>query len=416
MILAANHASHLDTGLLLSSLPARLRHRTMVAAAADYFFDRRWKAAFWSFGLGGDPDGALEGQPPFRRSRRLARQGGLEPDHLPRRRAHRRRLGPGVQGRRRLPRQALRGPGRPGSLRGTRAVLAKSSSRLRPGATEIRLGDALSPAEGEDARKFAARIEQAVGDARRRGRVGLVVRPAASRGGHDASVSGSGRLPVASGMVAARFGAQGPARASASAGGANPGAGMTDRDGAPDCAVARAWPATVRSALCGLAAFGARRRAVGLRSERRARQRRAGPALGAARHRRRPGDEPADGRAGRDRGERHLRDQRRRKQRRRARGDRAADLGERGQRRPSATGVSVYTAFNPVDRHCLGTFVLAPGSATTVLGESTAGHLRLLVRPDDLDRVHGQHRFATEATVPTGWAKGDPSSTGWPLP
>jgi hypothetical protein len=41
-------------------------------------------------------------------------------------------------------------------------VLAKSSSRLRPGSTEIRLGDALAPQDGEDARKFAARIEHAV--------------------------------------------------------------------------------------------------------------------------------------------------------------------------------------------------------------------------------------------------------------
>ena len=41
-------------------------------------------------------------------------------------------------------------------------MFAKSSSRLRPGTTEIRFGDALSPDEGEDARKFAARIEQAV--------------------------------------------------------------------------------------------------------------------------------------------------------------------------------------------------------------------------------------------------------------
>jgi 1-acyl-sn-glycerol-3-phosphate acyltransferase len=50
----------------------------------------------------------------------------------------------------------------PVHLRGTRAALAKSSSRLRPGSTEIRLGDALTPLEAEDARKFAARIEHAV--------------------------------------------------------------------------------------------------------------------------------------------------------------------------------------------------------------------------------------------------------------
>jgi 1-acyl-sn-glycerol-3-phosphate acyltransferase len=43
-IFFSNHASHLDTLLLLTSLPVRFRHRTVVAAAADYFFDRRVKA------------------------------------------------------------------------------------------------------------------------------------------------------------------------------------------------------------------------------------------------------------------------------------------------------------------------------------------------------------------------------------
>jgi 1-acyl-sn-glycerol-3-phosphate acyltransferase len=43
-IFFSNHSSHLDTPLLLTSLPSRFRHRTVVAAAADYFFDRRVKA------------------------------------------------------------------------------------------------------------------------------------------------------------------------------------------------------------------------------------------------------------------------------------------------------------------------------------------------------------------------------------
>ena len=54
-IFVANHASHVDTGLLLSVLPRRFRHKTVVAAAADYFFDRRWKAHLWALGLGAIP-------------------------------------------------------------------------------------------------------------------------------------------------------------------------------------------------------------------------------------------------------------------------------------------------------------------------------------------------------------------------
>ena len=54
-IFVANHASHVDTGLLLSVLPRRFRHKTVVAGAADYFFDRRWKAHLWALGLGAIP-------------------------------------------------------------------------------------------------------------------------------------------------------------------------------------------------------------------------------------------------------------------------------------------------------------------------------------------------------------------------
>jgi len=44
VIFAANHASHLDTPLVLLSLPDEWRRRTAVAAAADYFFDTWWRA------------------------------------------------------------------------------------------------------------------------------------------------------------------------------------------------------------------------------------------------------------------------------------------------------------------------------------------------------------------------------------
>jgi 1-acyl-sn-glycerol-3-phosphate acyltransferase len=43
-VFIANHASHLDAPLILCSLPAALAQRTAVGAAADYFFDVRWRA------------------------------------------------------------------------------------------------------------------------------------------------------------------------------------------------------------------------------------------------------------------------------------------------------------------------------------------------------------------------------------
>ena len=48
VILVANHASHLDTPVILSALPRSLRKRTAVAAAADYFYRNRLVASIVS--------------------------------------------------------------------------------------------------------------------------------------------------------------------------------------------------------------------------------------------------------------------------------------------------------------------------------------------------------------------------------
>lgn len=41
VILVANHASHMDTPVILSALPRKLRKHTAVAAAADYFYKNK---------------------------------------------------------------------------------------------------------------------------------------------------------------------------------------------------------------------------------------------------------------------------------------------------------------------------------------------------------------------------------------
>ena len=45
VIFIANHSSHLDAPLVLTSLPPRWAERTATGAAADYFFDVWWRAA-----------------------------------------------------------------------------------------------------------------------------------------------------------------------------------------------------------------------------------------------------------------------------------------------------------------------------------------------------------------------------------
>lgn len=54
-ILAGNHSSHMDTPVLLLALPARLRRKTLVVAAADYFYKNRLVGGMVSLGLGTVP-------------------------------------------------------------------------------------------------------------------------------------------------------------------------------------------------------------------------------------------------------------------------------------------------------------------------------------------------------------------------
>ena len=49
VILVANHVSHMDTPVILAALPRRLRKRTVVGAASDYFYRNRWVAMLVSF-------------------------------------------------------------------------------------------------------------------------------------------------------------------------------------------------------------------------------------------------------------------------------------------------------------------------------------------------------------------------------
>ena len=169
VIFAANHSSHLDTGVILCSLPVRYRHHTIVAAAADHFFDRRWKAALWSFSLASIP---IERTKVNRRSADLAAElieqgwsllifpeGGRSPDGW----------GQEFRGGAAYLAKRTSAPVVPIHLHGVRQLLPKGGSRLSPGAVQLRFGDPLrslpaaeAGAKPEDARRFSGRIEAAV--------------------------------------------------------------------------------------------------------------------------------------------------------------------------------------------------------------------------------------------------------------
>jgi 1-acyl-sn-glycerol-3-phosphate acyltransferase len=181
VIFAANHSSHVDTPLLLTNLPVAFRHRTVVAAASDYFFDKRWKSVLWSFALAAFP---LERTRVNRRSGDTATEliedgwnlvifpeGGRSPDGWTQ---------PFTGGAAYLARRTAR-PVVPVYLHGTRHVLPKSfdvgdgalapggsgteakrSGRLRRSPISVLFGAPLTPDEGENTHRFAARVESAV--------------------------------------------------------------------------------------------------------------------------------------------------------------------------------------------------------------------------------------------------------------
>jgi 1-acyl-sn-glycerol-3-phosphate acyltransferase len=162
VIFAANHASHVDTPLLISVLPDRWRHRTVVAAGADYFFDKKWTAVLFSFLVNAIP---IERQRVNRRSADLAAallddgwslliypEGGRTPDGWGQ--AHR----PGAAW---LSVRTGR-PLVPVHVEGTRRILPRHGAGLHPGTTRVTFGRPLRPAPGQDARELAAALERAV--------------------------------------------------------------------------------------------------------------------------------------------------------------------------------------------------------------------------------------------------------------
>lgn len=162
VIFAANHHSHVDTPLLLTSIPDRWRHRTVVAAAADYFFTNRYTSAASALAMSAFP---IERKTVSRRSadqaaRLIAEgwsllifpEGGRSPDGW----------GQGHRGGAAYLSSRTGAPVVPVHLEGTGRIFAKGDKRPRPGSTTVTFGAPLAPEPGESSTRFAARIETAV--------------------------------------------------------------------------------------------------------------------------------------------------------------------------------------------------------------------------------------------------------------
>lgn len=161
-VFVANHQSHLDTSLLLTSIPRPWRHEMVVGAAADYFFGTRVTGALSALAIGAIP---IERQRIDRRSSDLAAElldEGWSVLIYPE--GGRSRDGWGQPFRGGAAYLALRCgvPVVPAYVAGTRRILRKGSAMPHRSPTTVNFGRPLWPVERETSRRLAGRIEHAV--------------------------------------------------------------------------------------------------------------------------------------------------------------------------------------------------------------------------------------------------------------
>ncbi|MGL5857524.1 MAG: lysophospholipid acyltransferase family protein [Angustibacter sp.] len=228
VLFVANHSSHLDTPLILCSLPHVWRRRTAVAAAADYFFDTWWRATGSAILLNTFPierrTGSLSSTPGELLDGGwnvvVFPEGSRSPDGWAR---------PFKHGAAFL---AVRHqiPVVPVAIRGAFAAMPRGRAWPVPGrpAVTVRFGQPLRPADGEGARELGPRIEAAVAqlldedtstwwDATRRA-VAAPASGAASAGG-TAEVSGAGEAASAGEASAGEAASAGETTSAGGAGG-----------------------------------------------------------------------------------------------------------------------------------------------------------------------------------------------------
>jgi 1-acyl-sn-glycerol-3-phosphate acyltransferase len=162
VIFAPNHHSHIDTGVMIRSIPSVWRRELVVAAAADYFFDAHWKAAMSALALNAIPiDRDATSRATFDRLRDaiadgssliIYPEGGRSPDGW----------GQDFKGGAAYLSTRTGAPIVPVHLDGTGEIFGKGASRLSPGRTTVLFGTPITAADGENTRRYNERIEAAV--------------------------------------------------------------------------------------------------------------------------------------------------------------------------------------------------------------------------------------------------------------
>jgi 1-acyl-sn-glycerol-3-phosphate acyltransferase len=162
VIFAANHSSHADTSLILHALTDRARDRTVVAAAADYWFKRPLLGNIVSLFLNTFPFSRTGGaQAQLHSSSQLLKSGWnlvLFPEGSRSPDGRIQEFKPGVG---HLAKETGT-PVVPMHIRGAYQVMPRGQKLPLPGPIRVRIGKPMSPQGKEGSREFTARVEKAV--------------------------------------------------------------------------------------------------------------------------------------------------------------------------------------------------------------------------------------------------------------
>lgn len=162
VIFAANHSSHADTSLVLHALTDRARDRTVVAAAADYWFKHRVLGNIVSLFLNTFPFSRSGGaQDQLHSSSELLKSGWnlvLYPEGSRSPDGRIQEFKPGVG----FLAKETGTPVVPMHIRGAFQVMPRGQKLPLPGPVRIRIGKPMTPEPKEGSREFTARVEKAV--------------------------------------------------------------------------------------------------------------------------------------------------------------------------------------------------------------------------------------------------------------
>jgi 1-acyl-sn-glycerol-3-phosphate acyltransferase len=162
VIFAANHSSHADTSLILHALGDHARERTVVAAAADYWFKRPLMGNIVSLFLNTFPFSRTGGaQAQLHSSSQLLKSGWnlvLFPEGSRSPDGRIQEFKPGVG---HLANETGT-PVVPMHIRGAYQLMPKGQKLPLPGPVRVRIGKPMAPQPEEGSRQFTARVEKAV--------------------------------------------------------------------------------------------------------------------------------------------------------------------------------------------------------------------------------------------------------------